>query len=149
MRTRYLEDFKVGEKIRTAGFTLDEAGIMDFARQFDPQSFHIDRAAAEKGPFKGLIASGFHTVARQFRDWLDLGLLEKSSLGGPGVDKIRWLAPVRPGDTITTEVEILEARPSGSRPDRGVLRYRMIGYNQRDEPVISSINVTFLRRRSG
>ena len=147
MTTRYLEDFTPGEKFRTAGVTFDEASIMEFARKYDPQSFHTDPAAAAKGPFGGLVASGFHTVACQFRDWLDLGFIEKSSLGGPGIDEVRWLAPVRPGDTITTEVEILEARVSRSRPGRGILRYRMIGYNQRGEPVVSLLNVSFLRRR--
>lgn len=147
MRTRYLEDFTAGETFRTAGFTLDEAEIIEFARKYDPQSFHVDPAAAATGPFGGHTASGFHTVARQFRDWLDLGYLEKSSLGGPGIDELRWLLPVRPGDTIVTEVEILEVRPLKSRPDRGILRYRMIGYNQHGEPVISMLNVTFLRRR--
>jgi acyl dehydratase len=146
MRTRYLEDFTVGEKFRTAGVTFDEAGIVEFARQFDPQSIHIDAAAAATGPFEGLIASGFHTAASLFRTWVDLGFLEESSLGGPGIDELRWTAPVRPGDTITGEVEILEVRESRSRPDRGILRYRMNGYNQRGELVISSVNVSFLRR---
>ena len=86
MRTRYLEDFTVGEKFRTAGVTFDEAGIVEFARQFDPQSIHIDAAAAATGPFEGLIASGFHTAASLFRTWVDLGFLEESSLGGPGID---------------------------------------------------------------
>jgi acyl dehydratase len=147
MRTRYLEDFTVGETFRTAGFTFNAEEIIEFARLYDPQSFHIDPAAAQKGPFKGLVASGFHTVARQFRDWLDLGLLEKSSLGGPGIEELRWIAPVRPGDTVTTEVQILKVRKTRSRPDRGVLHYRMIGYNQRGEAVISMLNVTFVRRR--
>ncbi len=147
MRTKYLEDFSPGEKFRTAGVTFDEAEIIEYARIYDPQSFHIDREAAASGPFGGIIASGFHTVALTFRSWLDLGLIENSSLGGPGIDELRWLLPVRPGDTITTEIEILEARPSRSKPDQGILRYRMIGYNQRNEPVITSLNATFLRRR--
>jgi acyl dehydratase len=148
MRTRYLEDFTVGEKFHTAGFTFDVAEIIEFAAKYDPQSFHIDPVAAKEGPFGELVASGFHTVARQFRDWLDLGLLEKSSLGGPGIDELRWLAPVRPGDTIITEVEVLKVRPSRSRPDRGMLHYRMTGYNQHGDAVISMLNVTFVRRRA-
>jgi len=146
MPTRYLEDFTPGEKFRTAGVTFDADGIIEFARKYDPQSIHTDMAAAEEGQFEGLIASGFHTAACMFRSWVDLGFLEESSLGGPGIDELRWSVPVRPGDTITGEVEILEVRESQSRPDRGILRYRMNGYNQRGELVISSINVSFIRR---
>ncbi len=147
MHTRYLEDFSVGEKFRTRGMTVDESEIMDFARKYDPQPIHTDVEAAGAGPFEGLIASGFHTACVIFRLWVDLGLMEKSSLGGPGIQDLRWVLPVRPGDTLHGEIEILEARPLKSRLDRGVLRYHTIGYNQRDEAVITFDSASFLKRR--
>jgi acyl dehydratase len=149
MHTRYLEDFTPGEIFRTRGMSLDESEIMDFARKYDPQPIHTDREAAADGPFDGIIASGFHTTCVIFRLWVDLGFMEKSSLGGPGIEDMKWLAPVRPGDTLRAEIEILEARPSRSRPDRGILRYRTTGFNQRDEAVISFESASFLKRRSG
>ena len=148
MHTRYLEDFTVGEIFRTRGLTLDESEIMDFARKYDPQPIHTDRETAAAGPFEGLIASGFHTACTIFRLWVDLGFMEKSSLGGPGIEDLRWLRPVRPGDTLRGEVEILEARPSKSKPDRGILRYRTVGYNQHDEAVITYDSASFLKRRT-
>lgn len=149
MHTRYLEDFTPGEVFRTRGMTMDESAIMDFARQYDPQPIHIDREAAQSGPFQGLIASGFHTHSVVFRLWMDLGLLWGSSLGGPGADELRFTAPVRPGDTLSAEVEILDVTPSRSKPDRGVVRYRMSGFNQRGEQVLSVVSITFVRRRPG
>ncbi|NKB57265.1 MAG: acyl dehydratase [Alphaproteobacteria bacterium] len=148
MHTRYLEDFTSGEILRTRGMTMDESEIMDFARKYDPQPIHIDRETAANGPFEGLIASGWQTACVLFRLWIDLGLMEKSSLGGPGIQDLRWLLPVRPGDTLRGEIEILEARPSKSKPDRGILRYRTIGYNQRDEAVITYDSASFLKRKS-
>jgi|AntAceMinimDraft_12_1070368.scaffolds.fasta_scaffold131429_1 acyl dehydratase len=147
MHTRYLEDFTPGEVFRTRGMTMDESAIMEFARQYDPQPIHIDKVAADAGPFEGLIASGFHTHAVIFRLWMDLGLLWESSMGGPGADELRFTAPVRPGDTLRAEVEVLDVIPSRSKPDRGIIQYRVTGLNQRDETVLTVIFVTFVRRR--
>lgn len=147
MHTKFLEDFEVGQVFRTRGMSMDESEIMDFARRYDPQPIHTDREAAAAGPFEGLIASGWHTAAMVFRLWVDLGFMEKSSLGGPGVENMRWHMPVRPGDTLHTEVEILEARPSKSKPDRGILRYLTRGINQRGETVITIDSASFLKRR--
>jgi len=147
MHTKYLEDFEAGQVFQTRGMSMDESEIMDFARKYDPQPIHTDREAAATGPFEGLIASGWHTAAMVFRLWVDLGFLEKSSLGGPGVENLRWHLPVRPGDTLHTEVEILEARPSKSKPDRGILRYLTRGINQRGETVITIDSSSFLKRR--
>ena len=99
--------------------SMDESEIMDFARKYDPQPIHTDREAAAEGPFEGLIASGWHTGSMVFRLWVDLGFMEKSSLGGPGIENLRWLVPVRPGDTLHPEVEIIEARPPGRARRRG------------------------------
>ena len=126
---------------------MDESEIMDFARKYDPQPIHTDREVAAEGPFEGIIASGWHTGSLVFRLWVDLGFMEISSLGGPGIEILRWLVPVRPGDTLYTEVEILEARPSKSKPDRGILRYLTRGINQRGETVITMDSASFLKRR--
>lgn len=147
MHTKYLEDFEAGQVFRTRGMSMDESEIMDFARRYDPQPIHTDREAAANGAFEGLIASGWHTACVIFRLWVDLGLMEKSSLGGPGIQDLRWLLPVRPGDTLRGEIEILEARPSKTRPDRGILRYKTTGFNQRDEAVITFDSASFLKRR--
>ena len=147
MHTKYLEDFEPGQIFRTRGMSMDESEIMDFARKYDPQPIHTDREVAAKGPFEGIIASGWHTGSLVFRLWVDLGFMEKSSLGGPGIENLRWLVPVRPGDTLYTEVEILEARPSKSKPDRGILRYLTRGINQRGETVITMDSASFLKRR--
>ena len=126
---------------------MDESEIMDFARKYDPQPIHTDREAAAEGPVGGLIASGWHTGSMVFRLWVDLGFMEESSLGGPGIENLRWLVPVRPGDTLHTEVEIIEARPSKSTPDRGILSYITRGINQRGETVITMDSASFLKRR--
>lgn len=145
MHTMYLEDFEVGQRFKTRAMSLDEPAIMDFARQFDPQPIHTDREAAAEGPYGGIIASGFHTAGVIFRLWIDLGLMLKSSLGGPGIEDLKWVAPVRPEDTLHAEVEVTEVRPSKSKPDRGIVRFQMEGFNQRDEMVISFVGLTFIK----
>lgn len=147
MKDRYLEDFRVGERIESGGHTLTEAAIVDFALRYDPQPFHIDAEAARTGPYGGLIASGFQTLAVAFRVLWDTGSIA-GGLGSPGLDELRWLKPVRPGDTIRTRIEIIEKRPSTSKPDRGLLRVRHEVVNQRDEPVMTFIATVFVRRRT-
>lgn len=148
-KERFLDDFRVGETFSTEGITVTEAEIIRFAMQFDPQPFHIDMTAAEKSPYRGLIASGFHTLALCFRMFIQKGVIGASSIGSPGIDEVRWLLPVRPGDTLHTEAEVLEVRPSSSKPDRGILRVRYRGVNQRGETVISFIGNGLLLRRAG
>jgi acyl dehydratase len=118
--SRWLDDFQVGERFVSQGLTFTEANIIDFAFQYDPQPFHLDVAAAARSPYGGLIASGFQTVLVCFRLFIQTGIIIDSGIGSPGVDEIRWLAPVRPGDTLHSEVEVLEVRLSGSRPDREI-----------------------------
>ncbi len=144
---RYFDDFEVGEKIRSQGATMTEADIINYALAYDPQPFHIDVEAAAKSAYGGLIASGQHTFGVGWRMFLQEGLFKVCSMGSPGVDELRWTAPVRPGDTIYTEAEVLEKRPSGSKPDRGILRmgYRMV--NQRDETVLTMSIVHILAKR--
>ncbi len=147
MHTRYLEDFTVGETFETRSASLTESQIVDFAFTYDPQPIHIDLEAAREGPFGGLIASGFQTLAFSFRLFLDLGFFQKSNIAGPGLDEVRWTAPVRPGDTLRSVVTVIEARPSRSKPDRGSLRLGFKVLNQRDETVLTYQTVAILRRR--
>jgi len=148
MEERFLDDFRAGEVFRTGGLTITEGEIIDFAMRYDPQSFHMDVTAAMNSPYKGLIASGFHTMSAVFRMFIQKGVIAACSIGSPGIDEVRWLAPVRPGDTLHTEAEVLEVRPSSSKPDRGILRLRYAGINQRGETVVSFILNHLLLRRS-
>ena len=147
MNTRYLDDLQAGQRFVSGGITLSEAEIIDFAWRYDPQAFHLDVNAAAESPYGGLIASGFQSMLLCFRLFIQSGVLAGSSLGSPGIDELRWLAPVRPGDTLHSEVDVLEVRPSASKPDRGVARLKYQALNQRGEAVLSFIVIHLLRRR--
>jgi len=149
MDTRYLDDLTPGQRFETGGITFTEAEIIDFALRYDPQSFHLDATAAAQSPYGGLIASGFHSLALCFRLFIQSGVLADSSLGSPGIDELRWLAPVRPGDTLKSVIEVLEIRPSSSKPDRGIARLRYQSVNQRGEVVLGFVVNHLLRRRPG
>ncbi len=148
MNTRFLDDLIVGDRFISGGLTLTEAEIIDFAFRYDPQSFHLDAVAAAESPYGGLIASGFQSLALCFRLFIQSGVLAGSSMGSPGIDELRWLAPVRPGDTLHSEVEVLEVRPSSSKPDRGIARLQYKALNQRGEAVLSFIVAHLLKRRA-
>jgi len=149
MADLYLEDFPPGYRIEGEPVTVSEDDIIEFARRYDPQVFHLDPEAAKAGPYGGLIASGWQTVLLMFRSFLDCGLIARSSMGSPGVDEMRWYKPVRPGDSIRMVGEVLENRPSASKPDRGTIRLRQSAVNQKDEEVASMIGILILRRRPG
>ncbi|GAA4544141.1 MaoC family dehydratase [Amycolatopsis samaneae] len=142
---RYFEDYHPGAtyEFGTAGFT--ETGIVEFARRFDPQSFHVDPDAAEDGPFGGLVASGWHTASVLMRLFAEHYLSTVASLGGPGVDELRWLKPVRPGTTVRLRVTVLEARPSRSKPDRGLVRTLAELTDQDGDVVLRLTVLNFLR----
>ncbi|MCU7929217.1 MAG: MaoC family dehydratase [Candidatus Thiodiazotropha sp. (ex Codakia rugifera)] len=144
---RYLDDFSIGEHFTTRGMTFSESDIVKFAAQFDPQPFHLDTEAASHSFYGGLIASGLHTISICFRLFIEQGMLEKSSMGSPGIDELRWQAPVRPGDTLHTQVEVIDVKPSSKRDDRGILRLKYSAINQ-DEATVSSFIVNHLVRRS-
>jgi len=144
---RYFEEFTVGSEIASLGQTLTLEAIIAFAALYDPQYFHIDVEAAKKSPYGGLIASGFQTVAVAFRMFLDTGVLAGTSYGSPAMDDVRWHVPVRPGDTLHTIARIVEARPSVSRPDRGIVRAAFRVLNQRDEKVLTFSSTVFVARR--
>jgi len=133
----YFEDFKVGETSEMGRRGVDRDEVIAFARDFDPQPFHIDEEAARASMFGGLIASGWHTVSMVMRMMCDSYLLQSASLGSPGVDHVKWLKPVRPGDTIRAVRTVLEARVSKSKPDVGIVKTRWDVFNQADEPVMT------------
>ena len=143
---RYFEDYTPGHVYEFGAITVSEAQIIDFARQFDPQYFHIDPERAKASRFGGIVASGWHTISLAMRLCVDHYLSHVASLASPGVDEIRWPNPVRPGDTLKIRVTILEARPSRSKPDRGIVRANVEAINQRDELVLSMTTVSFLAR---
>ena len=145
----FLDDLAPGDRFESGGMTLSEADIVSFARAWDPQPFHIDAEAARASPYGGLIASGFQTLAAAFRVLYQTGFLVDASLGGPGIDELRWTAPVRPGDTLSTLATVKEVTPSRSKPDRGVLRLGVEARNQRGETVMSCTFIILVRRRPG
>lgn len=144
---RYLEDYHPGA-IREHGplrVTHDE--IVEFAERYDPQPFHVDPVAAADGPFGGLIASGWHTCALAMSMLVEEYLSPASSLGSPGVDEVRWLLPVRPGDELTVVTEVLGARPSRSKPDRGVVNTRVEVRNQSGAAVLTLLATNLVLAR--
>ena len=144
---RYFDDFEAGARFVTGEETLSEAEIVAFARRFDPQPIHIDAARAAEGPYGGLIASGFQTMALGFRLFYQLGLLGAACIGGPGIDAVRFHRPARPGDRIHAIATVAETRPSRSKPDRGYVRIAYDVRNQRNEAVLSYEIVHILLRR--
>lgn len=148
MTDLHFDDFYVGEKFETAEETVTEADIVGFARVFDPQPFHIDPQAAAGTHFGGLIASGFHTLSLSFALFFRLRLLEAANLGSPGMEDVRWIRPLRPGDRIHVVAEVTALRPSQSKPDRGVVWMRHDTLNQKGELVMSAMCMHMLKRRS-
>jgi acyl dehydratase len=146
-RQLYFDDFKPGDRFQSATLLVPEELIVEFGRFYDPQVFHTDPQAAIKTVYGGLIASGLQTIAITFKLFLETGTLAASGLGSPGLDEIRWKAPVRPGDTLNVIAEVLEARVSISKPDRGIVRILYTTLNQRGEAVMTMIGNQILHRR--
>lgn len=147
MEKRYFEDFVVGESIEFGSRTLTEEEIIAFAKQFDPQPFHVDPEKAASSYYGGLIASGWHTVSIYMRLLVDGLLQDTQSLGSPGVDELRWLKPVRPGDTLQARYTVLEALPSKSRPTVGIIRSKGEMVNQHGEVVLTVVAANFFARQ--
>ena len=137
----YLDDLYVGQKFVSEGYPLDEAQIIAFAQQFDPQPMHIDAAAASEGRFGGLIASGWHVASVVMREFVDAAPFGDTPLLGLKVDDLQWRSAVRPGDRLSIRREIIDIRRSDSKPDRGVLTMRMTVTNQRGEVAMSFVNL--------
>ena len=146
---RYLEDFGVGQIYRSGGLTVDKDRIKTFAAEFDPQPFHLDDEAARGSIFRGLAASGWHTAALTMRLLVESELKPAGGIVGAGFDEFRWPLPVRPGDELSLESEILEVRPSRSRPDQGLVKVRTTTRNQNGDAVQISAGNLVVPRRPG
>jgi acyl dehydratase len=146
---RYFEDFKVGDVTDVGPVSVSEEEIVDFASRYDPQPFHIDPEAAKSSPFGGLIASGWHTTALFMGMFVRGILLDSASLGSPGVEEIRWTAPVRPGDRLTGRVTVTDVQPSSKNPARGTVFTTSEVFNQDGTPVMSLKARGFFARRPG
>ena len=144
---RFFEDYSAGQVYELGTITVSEPEIIEFARRYDPQYFHLDPAKAAASEFGGIIASGFHTTSLAMRLYVDHYLSHVASLASPGIDDIRWPNPLRPGDTLRIRATILEARLSRSKPDRGIVRTRVEAINQTDHLVLSMTVVSILGRR--
>ncbi|MCA1658955.1 MAG: MaoC family dehydratase [Verrucomicrobiaceae bacterium] len=143
----YLEDLQVGDRFGSDSLQATEQEIVAFARDFDPQPFHLDPRAAEQSVFKELVASGWHTAAMSMKLFVTGGLKLAGGSVGLGVDELRWPRPVKPGDTLRLETEILDVRPSRSKADRGVIRIRNVTTNQGGQVVQTFVASVLVRRR--
>jgi acyl dehydratase len=143
----HFEDFAPGSSRIDGGITVSRDDIVAFARRFDPQPFHMDEAAAKQTFVGRLIASGWHTCALTMRIIADGFILDTASMGSPGIEEVRWLRPVRPGDALRVRATVLDARPSQSRPDRGLVRFRFDVLNQTDETAMVQTNWIMVARR--
>ena len=144
---RYWEDYEVGQKFPLGSTSFTEQEIVDFARQYDPQAFHVDAAAARHSMFGGIIASGWHVASKMMRLFVDNYVDQRTTLGSPGIDELRWLKPVRPGDTLTGWVECAEKVPSRSKPGLGVIHEHWIVTNQSGEVVMTTKGINMVRRK--
>lgn len=143
----YWEDFAVGQVREFGGATLTRESIVEFARAYDPQPFHLDEDAARASLFGGLCASGWQTCALTMRMMCDAYLNDSASLGSPGLDQIRWTAPVFPGDTLRVRMTVLAARPMASKPHVGLMQSRWEVFNQHGRPVLTMEGWGMMRRR--
>jgi acyl dehydratase len=143
----FFEDFQPGQVIDVGNVTVSEEEILEFALRYDPQSFHVNREVAEQ-KFGGLIASGFHTLSLMMRLMVDGMLNQTANLPSPGMDELRWLKPVRGGDTLSVRCVILSARASASKSDRGIVSTSWEAENQHGELVASAKVMCLVRRRS-
>ncbi len=144
---RYFEDYIEGHVHRFGTIVIEADEIIAFAKRFDPQVFHTDPVAAKQTPFGGLIASGWHTAGLMMRLYVEHYLTKVASLASPGIDELRWLKPVRPGDILSVSVTVLKAMPSKSKPDRGVVTSLIEVFNQADDLVMTLKCVNIIARR--
>src|SRR6266446_1689722 len=147
MSQRYFEDLKAGDRFKSGTYKVTEEQIVSFAREFDPQPFHLDPAVARQTMFKGLIASGWHTAAITMRLLVQTLNFAEGAIG-LGVDELRWPNAVRPGDVLQVETEIVDLRESRSKPSHGIVRIRNVATNQRGEVVQTMSASTLVLRRS-
>jgi acyl dehydratase len=148
MKEHYFDDLKVGDRFKSESLNVTEKQLIEFAHKFDPQMFHLSRKSAERSIFKGLIASGWHTAAMTMRLFVQTLNFAEGAIG-LGVDELRWPRVVRPGDVLTVETEIVDLRPSRSRPNHGIIRLRNVTANQRGEIVQTMLASAMVPRRAG
>lgn len=148
MKTHYLEDFAAGQVFRSGTLTVDAGEVKAFAAKYDPQPFHLDDEAARGTMFQGLAASGWHTTAMTMRLMVDGELKPAGGIIGAGFEEFRWLKPVRPGDTLRVENEIVEVRSSKSNPQQGLIRVRTTTFNQNNEPVLLLVGTLIVPKRN-
>jgi len=148
MSVQYLEDYAVGQTYLTGRHRIDKEQIVTFATQFDPQFYHLDEEAAKQSPFQGLAASGWHTASITMRLMVDGEFRPAGGILGVGFDQLSWPRPVRPGDELRVKSEVLEVRPSKSKPDRGMIRVKNTTLNQNDEVVQMFTGNLLVPRRS-
>src|ERR687892_1045724 len=146
MKEYYYDDVKVGDRFKSEPLDVTEKQLIEFAHKFDPQMFHLNRKDAERTIFKGLIASGWHTAAMSMRLFVQTLNFAEGAIG-LGVDELRWPSAVRPGDVLTVETEIVELRPSRSRPGHGIIRFRNETTNQRGEVVQTMLASALVPRK--
>jgi acyl dehydratase len=149
MTMRYYEDIPLGKPIESGDYRLSEEEILEYARDFDPQPFHVDPAAARASIFGGIIASGWHTCALMMRLQVESFQKGMAARGSPGFDNLRWLKPVRPGDSIRARITCVEKTPSRKRPDIGTCRLKTEVLNQRDEVVMRLVQIALYERSPG
>lgn len=147
-RTGHFEDYRVGQTQQYGSYSVTREEIVEFAREFDPQPFHLDEAAAAASPFGGLIASGWHTAAMMMRMITSRGT-GGPILASPGFENLRWLKPVRPGDVLSVRSTVRETRASRSKPDRGLVKFNTEVLNQHGEPVMTLVSMALMKRRPG
>lgn len=148
MTEKYLDDFAAGQIYSSGRLTVERDRIKAFAAEFDPQPFHLDEEAARGSIFGGLAASGWHTAALTMRLLVESGLKPAGGIVGAGFDEFRWPRPVRPGDELHLEIEVLEVRPSKSRPNQGLIKVRTTTKNQNGETVQVSVGNLIVPRRA-
>ena len=143
----YFEDFSVGQIYETSAVTLEQDDIVQFGKQYANLPYHTDPEAARKTSFAGLVAPGYQTAALTFGLFVDLGLFRASGMGSPGIDKLRWLKPVRPGDALHVSAEVIEVSPAQSTSGRNAVRFRYDTINQDGDKVMTVTSLHFLKRR--
>jgi acyl dehydratase len=146
---KYFEDYHVGATAEFGAYEVTEQEVVDYARRFDPQPFHVDAEAAKRSMFGGLIASGWHTGAMMMRMFCEHGHAGEPILASPGFDDLKWLKPVRPGDRLSVRQKVRETVASKSRPDRGLVKFDATVLNQAGEAVMTVTTMVFIRRRAG
>lgn len=147
MTTRYFEDFAAGDRWAFGDWTLDEDEMVAFATEHDPQPIHVDTEYGAASPYGSIIASGWQTILKCIRLYIDGVMKDTAALGSPGLDELRWFRPVTPGDRITACAEVLAIEPSESRPDQGKVTFRIFGLDEQGREVVTSQGLFFIRRR--